>query len=433
MNEYDSDKISDLMQSANFVRSKTLVDVDCIIFNTCHIREKSTEKVYSGIGKIKKLNRYKKKPIFVLAGCIAQAQGEEIFKRTNYVDIIVGPQSYHRLPEQIKNFAERKENFLDTNFELIEKFDTLNNLKSSRKSKISEFLTIQEGCDKFCSFCVVPYTRGAEFSRSFNSIINEAKKLSDNGVREIVLLGQNVSAYKFIDGNKIYKLANLLDEISKINSIYRIRFTTSHPNDADQELIEAFKYQKKLMPQFHLPIQSGSNKILKLMNRKHTREYYLDLISRFKEVNSEIEFSSDFIIGFPGEEEKDFQDTLDIIKRVKFINSYSFIYSQRPGTPAVDRDQISLHICKDRLMKLQTLLGDIQVNNSKKLIGKKVEVLAENKTKTLGQFFGRSRFMHSVFFNSKNSNPGDLVYIEITSCNSKNLFGILQKEEALVK
>jgi tRNA-2-methylthio-N6-dimethylallyladenosine synthase len=408
------------------------VDVDCIIFNTCHIREKATEKVYSDIGKIKKLYRSKKKPIFVLAGCIAQAQGEEIFKRTNYVDIVIGPQSYHRLPEQIKNFAERKENFSDTNFELIEKFDTLNNLKSSRKSKTSEFLTIQEGCDKFCSFCVVPYTRGAEFSRSFNSIINEAKKLSDNGVREIVLLGQNVSTYKFIDGNKIYKLANLIDEISKINSIYRIRFTTSHPNDIDQELIEAFKYQKKLMPQLHLPIQSGSNKILKLMNRKYTREYYLNLISRFKEVNSEIEFSSDFIIGFPGEEEKDFQDTLDIIKKVKFINSYSFIYSQRPGTQAFDRDQISLDICKDRLMKLQTLLGGIQVNNSKKLIGKKVEVLAENKTKTPGQFFGRSKFMHSIFFNSKNSNPGDLVDIEITSCNRKNLFGILQKEEALV-
>jgi tRNA-2-methylthio-N6-dimethylallyladenosine synthase len=200
----------------------------------------------------------------------------------------------------------------------------------------------------------------------------------------------------------------------------------------DQELIEAFKYQKKLMPQLHLPIQSGSNKILKLMNRKHTREYYLDLIARFKEANSKIEFSSDFIIGFPGEEEQDFQDTLDIINKVNFINSYSFIYSQRPGTPAVDRDQILLDKCKDRLMKLQTLLGDIQINNSKKLIGKKIEVLVENKTKTVGQFFGRSKFMHSIFFNSENSNPGDLVDIEITSCNSKNLFGILQKEEVLV-
>jgi tRNA-2-methylthio-N6-dimethylallyladenosine synthase len=200
----------------------------------------------------------------------------------------------------------------------------------------------------------------------------------------------------------------------------------------DQELIEAFKYQKKLMPQLHLPIQSGSNKILKLMNRKHTREYYLDLIARFKEVNSEIEFSSDFIIGFPGEEEQDFQDTLDIINKVNFINSYSFIYSQRPGTPAVDRDQVLLDICKDRLMKLQTLLGDNQINNSKKLIGKKIEVLVENKTKTVDQFFGRSKFMHSIFFNSENSNPGDLVDIEITSYNSKNLFGILQKEEVLV-
>ena len=336
------------------------------------------------------------------------------------------------MPEQIKNFEERKKNFSETNFELIEKFDTLDNLKSSRKSKTSEFLTIQEGCDKFCSFCVVPYTRGAEFSRSISSIINEAKKLSDNGVREIVLLGQNVSAYKFVDGNKTYNLAKLIGEIAKISSICRIRFTTSHPNDMDQELIEAFKYQKKLMPQLHLPIQSGSNKILKLMNRKHTREYYLDLIAKFKEVNSEMKFSSDFIIGFPGEDEEDFQDTLDIINRVNFINSYSFIYSQRPGTPAVDRDQISLDICKDRLLRLQTLLTDIQLKNSKELIGKKVEILIENKTKTPSQFFGRSKFMHSIFFNSENCNPGDLVNIEITSYNSKNLFGVLQKEEALV-
>ena len=432
MNEYDSDKISDLMQSVNFVRSETPIDVDCVIFNTCHIREKATEKVYSDIGKIKKLNRFKKKPIFVLAGCVAQAQGEEIFKRTKDVDIVVGPQSYHRLSEQVKNFFERKKNFSDTNFELIEKFDTLDNLKTFRKSKVSEFLTIQEGCDKFCSFCVVPYTRGAEFSRSLNSILTEAKKLSDNGVKEITLLGQNVSAYKFMDGNKTYNLAKLVSEIAKIDSIHRIRFTTSHPNDMDQELIDAFKYQKKLMPQLHLPIQSGSNKILKLMNRKHTREYYLDLIAKFKEANSEMEFSSDFIIGFPGEEEKDFKDTLDIINKVNFISSYSFIYSQRPGTPAVDRDQISLDICKDRLLKLQTLLGDIQMKNSKQLIGKKTEILIENKTKTPGQFFGRSKFMHSIFFNSENCNPGDLVDIEITSCNSKNLFGVFQKEEALV-
>ena len=428
MNEYDSDKMSDLMESINFIRSETLTDVDCIIFNTCHIREKATEKVYSDIGKIKKLNRSKKKPIFVLAGCIAQAQGEEIFRRTNYVDLVVGPQSYHRLPELIKNFSERRENFSETNFELIEKFDTLDNLKSSRKSKTSEFLTIQEGCDKFCSFCVVPYTRGAEFSRSFNSIINEAKKLSDNGVKEIILLGQNVSAYKFVDGNKSYNLAKLINEIAKINSIHRIRFTTSHPNDMDQELIEAFKYQKKLMPQLHLPIQSGSNKILKFMNRKHTREYYLDLIAKFKEANSEIEFSSDFIIGFPGEAEEDFQCTLDIINKVNFINSYSFIYSQRPGTPAVDRDQISLDICKDRLLRLQNLLGDIQLKNSKRLIGKKTQILIENKTKNPDQFFGRSKFMHPIFFNSQNCNPGDLVDIEISSCNSKNLFGVLHKK-----
>ena len=429
MNEYDSDKISDLMQSVNFVRSETPTDVDCVIFNTCHIREKATEKVYSDIGKIKKLNRYKKKPIFVLAGCVAQAQGEEIFKRTKDVDIVVGPQSYHRLPEQVKNFSERKENFSDTNFELIEKFDTLDNLKSFRKSKIAEFLTIQEGCDKFCSFCVVPYTRGAEFSRSFNSILNEAKKLADNGVKEITLLGQNVSAYKFVDGNKTYNLAKLIDEIAKINSILRIRFTTSHPNDMDQELIDAFKYQKKLMPQLHLPIQSGSNKILKLMNRKHTREYYLDLINKFKEVNPEMEFSSDFIIGFPGEEEQDFNDTLDIINKVNFVSSYSFIYSQRPGTPAVERDQVLLDTCKNRLLELQNLLADIQLKKNQQLVGKKIQILVENKTKKIGQFFGRSKFMHSVFFNSNQVNDGDLLDIEISSCNKNNLFGVLQKEQ----
>ena len=429
MNEYDSDKIADLMQTVNFVRSETPTDVDCVIFNTCHIREKATEKVYSDIGKIKKLNRYKKKPIFVLAGCVAQAQGEEIFKRTKDVDIVVGPQSYHRLPEQVKNFSERKENFSDTNFELIEKFDTLDNLKSFRKSKIAEFLTIQEGCDKFCSFCVVPYTRGAEFSRSFNSILNEAKKLADNGVKEITLLGQNVSAYKFVDGNKTYNLAKLIDEIAKINSILRIRFTTSHPNDMDQELIDAFKYQKKLMPQLHLPIQSGSNKILKLMNRKHTREYYLDLINKFKEVNPEMEFSSDFIIGFPGEEEQDFNDTLDIINKVNFVSSYSFIYSQRPGTPAVERDQVLLDTCKNRLLELQNLLADIQLKKNQQLVGKKIQILVENKTKKIGQFFGRSKFMHSVFFNSNQVNDGDLLDIEISSCNKNNLFGVLQKEQ----
>jgi len=429
MNEYDSDKISDLMQSGNFVRSETPTDVDCVIFNTCHIREKATEKVYSDIGKIKKLNRSKKKPIFVLAGCVAQAQGEEIFKRTKDVDIVVGPQSYHRLAQQVQNFFERKESFSDTNFELVEKFDTLDNLKTFRKSKISEFLTIQEGCDKFCSFCVVPYTRGAEFSRSFNSILNETKKLAENGVKEITLLGQNVSAYKFVDGNKTYNLAKLIDEIAKINSIQRIRFTTSHPNDMDQELIDAFKYQKKLMPQLHLPIQSGSNKILKLMNRKHTREYYLDLISKFKEANPEMEFSSDFIIGFPGEEVQDFNDTLDIIKKVNFVSSYSFIYSQRPGTPAVERDQVLVDTCKDRLLELQNLLAAIQLRKNQQLVGKKIQILVENKTKQAGQFFGRSKFMHSVFFNSNQVSDGDLLDIEISSCNKNNLFGVLQKEQ----
>jgi len=427
MNIYDSNRILDLFKNKDYVITKNPEDANLVVLNTCHIREKAAEKVYSDIGRINKIkqNRSQDDIQLVIAGCVAQAEGQEIKKRAPSVDYVVGPQSYHKLPEMLK----KNDSFISDEFTQNEKFK---NLLYNSSGGVSEFVSIQEGCDKFCSFCVVPYTRGAEFSRSFNSIINEAKKLSDNGVREIVLLGQNVSAYKFVDENKTYNLAKLIDEIAKINSIHRIRFTTSHPNDMDQELIEAFKYQKKLMPQLHLPIQSGSNKILKLMNRKHTREYYLELIAKFKEANPEMEFSSDFIIGFPGEEEQDFQDTLDIINRVNFNSSYSFIYSQRPGTPAVDRDQISLDICKARLLKLQTLLGDIQFKNSKQLIGKKTEILIENKTKTPGQFFGRSKFMHSIFFNSENCNPGDLVDIEITSCNSKNLFGILQKEEVLV-
>ena len=428
MNEYDSDKISDLMNTINFIKTEDVSDAECIIFNTCHIREKATEKVYSDIGKIKKINRNKEKPIFVLAGCVAQAEGEEIFKRTKYVDIVVGPQSYHRLPAQITNFINKRENFIDTNFKLIEKFDTLDHLQISRKPKISELITIQEGCDKFCSFCVVPYTRGAEFSRSIHSILNEIKKIADEGTKEVFLLGQNVSAYKYIDGNKTYNLPSLINEIAKFDQIKRIRFTTSHPNDMDEELIDAFRVHKKLMPQLHLPIQSGSNKILKLMNRKHTKEYYLELITKFRKANPAIEFSSDFIIGYPGEEQEDFNETLEIIKEVNFVNSYSFIYSQRPGTPAVNKNQIPLEICKSRLMELQNLLFNNQLKKNELLVGKTTEILVENKTSQPGQFFGRNQHMFPAFFNSNHNKTGELLNIKIVSCNRNNLFGVLEKQ-----
>ena len=421
MNEYDSNRIADLLQSINFTKVEQENLADYFIFNTCHIREKATQKVYSDIGKIKKIFRDKKnKPTFILAGCVAQAESSVVFEKSDFVDIVVGPQAYHKLPNIIQEHDQNKKKVCNTDLDVSEKFDTLNSYKNNF-SKVSSFVTIQEGCDKFCKFCVVPYTRGPEFSRSADTIMNEVNNLVDSGTREIVLLGQNVSAYQ----HENFNLAKLIKQIASITNLERIRFTTSHPNDFDEELINIFKDEPKLMPQLHLPVQSGSNKILELMNRKHSREFYLDLIGKFKSVRPDIEFSSDFIVGYPGETEEDFEQTINLVKEVGFSNSYSFIYSQRPGTPAVDLDQISKSIAQKRLEKLQQLLFDLQLKSNESKINKKTKVLIENMTSTANQFFGRNEYMQPVFIHADNCTIGNVIDVSIDSYKRNNLFGTI--------
>ncbi len=419
MNEYDSNRIADLMSSADYKKVDTIELADYCIFNTCHIREKATQKVYSDIGKFKKILKDKKtKTTFVLAGCVAQAESAMVFEKSNFVDIVVGPQAYHKLPQLIKDHEGSQSNIFNTDLDVSEKFDSLERYQNL-SSKVSSFITIQEGCDKFCKFCVVPYTRGPEFSRSPEQILREISTLVNNGTKEITLLGQNVSGYKHEDIN----LAKLIKKISSIQELKRIRFTTSHPNDFDEELINIFTDEEKLMPQLHLPVQSGSNKILALMNRNHTREFYLELLEKFKNVRKDIEFSSDFLIGYPGETDKDFEETLSLVDTVKFSNSYSFVYSQRPGTPAVDYQQIPKEIAQSRLEVLQNKLIDLQIKFNESKINTKTKVLLENITKKGDQFFGRNEHMQAVFVEGTNYTPGTMTDVMVQSCNRNNLFG----------
>ncbi len=418
MNEYDSNRILDLTKKINYISTKKIEEANCYILNTCHIREKATDKVYHDIGRLKKEFRNKNKPIVLVAGCVAQAEGEIILKKEKYIDAVIGPQSYHQINQTIQRL-ERKEKLLNlTNFDVIEKFDSLNNIKNS-DNEISAFLTIQEGCDKFCKFCVVPYTRGAEYSRSIKEVILEAKQLVDNGAREITLLGQNVNAYNY--ENK--KLSVLINEISKINNLQRIRYSTSHPLDFSKDLIKIHKDNKKLMPLIHLPVQSGSNQILKAMNRKHTIEKYLDIIRELKEVRPDIKFSSDFIIGYPGETDNDFEKTLFIMNNVKFINSFSFIYSARPGTPAFNLEKVNQEIAKERLITFQKAAEKIKLDYRKSLINKTSQVLFENKMKTNNKYFGRDEFFNSVIVESNENLQGKIKSVKILNGNQNTLFG----------
>ena len=422
MNEYDSNRIIDLVKLIGYEKTNNQIDADCCVLNTCHIRNKATEKVYSEIGRVKKNFKNIKKPLVIVAGCVAQAESEEMLKRDPYIDMVIGPQSYHEINDKILNYFRENKKINLTEFNVIKKFDELEKIKNS-DSKISSFLTIQEGCDKFCNFCVVPYTRGPEYSRSFDQIINEAKILVANGSREITLLGQNVNAYHFISDGREYKLSNLLLELEKIKNLVRVRFTTSHPKDMTEDLIDCFKNCSKLMPFLHLPVQSGSNKILKLMNRKHDIKFYYSIIEKLKKINSNIGFSSDFIIGYPGEDDNDFEKTMDLVKKIEFINSYSFIFSARPGTPAAKLQKIDSKVTKNRLKIIQNQLFNLQLNKNKELEGKKIEVLVENKLKNQNSFFGRTRKMTPVIFESTSCNPGDLVQVDIISSNQNNLFG----------
>ena len=420
MNEYDSNRIYDSVKKIGFQKTENYEDASCYLLNTCHIRDKAKEKVYHEIGRVKKIFRSKQKPLVIVAGCVAQAENQEMLKREPYIDLVIGPQSYHKINDTILNHIEKKKKIEETEFDAISKFEYLQKIKNESKGA-SSFLTIQEGCDKFCHFCVVPYTRGPEYSRPFKQIIDEAKNLVDNGAQEIILLGQNVNAYS----NEEYKLSNLILEIEKFSEIKRIRYTTSHPRDMSDDLIEVYKNSKKLMPLVHLPVQSGSNKILDLMNRKHSISDYYKIYDKLKEINSNIEFSSDFIIGYPGEEEKDFQDTLQLIKRIKFINSYSFIFSPRPGTVAADLKLIDKKISIERLEVIQNLLFENQTNMNKSLENKTINVLVENLTDDKTQVFGRSEYMTSVIFNGKKEDIGKIMSVKINKSNRSTLFGEL--------
>ena len=418
MNEYDSNRIFDSVKKIGYEKTEKYEEANCYLLNTCHIRDKAKEKVYSEIGRVKKIFRSKKKPLVIIAGCVAQAENQEMLKREPYIDLVIGPQAYHKINDTILNYNKKKKKIEETEFDAVSKFKYLSKIKNEA-GKVSSFLTIQEGCDKFCHFCVVPYTRGPEYSRPFKQILDEAKYLADNGAKEIILLGQNVNAYD----NEGFRLSDLILNIEKLSEIKRVRYTTSHPKDMTEDLIEVYKTSKKLMPLVHLPVQSGSNKILKLMNRKHTIEEYLNTFDKLKEINSNIEFSSDFIIGYPGEEDQDFKDTIRLIERIKFINSYSFIFSPRPGTVAENLDLIEKKISIERLEKIQTILFKNQIEMNKSLEGKVIDVLVENLTDDKSKAFGRSEYMTSVIFNGKKNDIGKIVQVRIKDSNRNTLFG----------
>ncbi len=415
MNVYDSNRIKDLFSDKGYKVTEDITKADLTVLNTCHIREKAVEKVYSDIGRVKKIKNTKQDMKLVIAGCVAQAEGIEIKKRSPIVDFVVGPQSYHKLPEMINKVDE----FENSEFLQNEKFK---NLIFNSSNISSEFLSIQEGCDKFCAFCVVPYTRGPEFSRPVYDIIEEAKKYISNGIKEVILLGQNVNAYHglALDG-KPKDLSYLVNKIAELDQIKRIRYMTSHPIDMKDSLINAHADNSKLMPFLHLPIQSGSNKILKKMNRKHTVDDYLKIVDKIRNVRPDIALSSDFIVGFPDETDEDFEDTMKFIEKVKFVIAYSFIYSPRPGTPAQHKDNISISEKKARLSALQSLLTQQQINYNKSFINKGMEVLFEKAGRHNDQYIGRTIYNQSTFVNSKKDLLNKILNVKIINSTNFSL------------
>ena len=415
MNVYDSNRMKDLFVAKGYKLTNEVSKADISILNTCHIREKAVEKVYSDIGRIKKEKNKNNDMKLVVAGCVAQAEGNEIKKRSPIVDFVVGPQSYHKLPDMLSE----QEDPLNSDFLQNEKFKNLI-YKSSNLS--SEFISIQEGCDKFCSFCVVPYTRGPEFSRPINDILNEAKKYVSSGIKEIILLGQNVNAYHGLapDG-KSKDLSYLIEKISEIDEVKRIRYMTSHPIDMRDSLIKAHATNTKLMPFLHLPIQSGSDQILKKMNRKHTVNDYLKIVDKIRNVRPDIAMSSDFIVGFPDETDKDFENTMKLIEKVNFVIAYSFIYSPRPGTPAQHKDNITTAQKKARLSALQSLLNQQQNSYNKSFLNKNVEVLFEKEGRHKNQFIGRTIYNQSTYINSKEKLLNKIMNVKVTNSTNFSL------------
>jgi tRNA-2-methylthio-N6-dimethylallyladenosine synthase len=435
MNVYDSERMGDALTTSGYVKTDDMEAADLVLVNTCHIREKATEKIYSEIGRLRKL-RKRRQAVgadlkIAIAGCVAQAEGEAMIKRAPEVDLVIGPQTYHRLPLLLKR-TDTGEKVVDTEYGLDDKYALLPTPqeKRVRAGGVSAFLTVQEGCDKFCTFCVVPYTRGNEHSRSVAQIKTEAEKLVANGVRELTLLGQNVNAWHGLDANgKEAGLAALLYALSEIPDLKRLRYTTSHPRDMDDALIEAHRDLPKLMPFLHLPVQSGSDRILKAMNRRHSVADYLRTIEKMKRAQPNIALSSDFIVGFPGETDADFEATLQLIRDVGFASAYSFGYSARPGTPAADLGtDVETHVAGARLLEIQTLINAHQAMFLGNLVGKTIEVLVEKPGREAGQFIGRSHWLIPVVMPHNNGNIGDIVSVRIGEAgrNTLNAEGLVQ-------
>jgi tRNA-2-methylthio-N6-dimethylallyladenosine synthase len=460
MNVYDSKRMADLLEPLHYTLTDTPDDADIMILNTCHIREKAEQKVYSDLGRLKPFKEKNKHALIAVGGCVGQAEGAEIIRQAPYVDIVFGPQTYHRLPEMIARAHRARDEkealtakkaheghvfskshnkshgknygIVMTEFPTESKFD---NLPEGRAEGASAFLSVQEGCDKFCTFCVVPYTRGAEFSRPVQDVLKEARRLVEQGVRDITLLGQNVNAYHGTSpsGKGEWGLGHLITELASLEGLERIRYMTSHPSDMHDDLYEAHAHVSKLMPYLHLPVQSGSDHILKMMNRKHSVQEYFDIIARLKEGRSDMAFSSDFIVGFPGESDKDFEATLDLIKHVHYAQAYSFKYSPRPGTPA---SAMELHVPEEvqsqRLARMQTLLNEQQEAFNTQCIGRTMRVLFEKKGRHEGQLVGKSPYMQSVSIQGNDRLMNTFAEVMITHANPNSLKGEIVTVESIL-
>lgn len=432
MNVYDSQRMSDALARDGYVETTSPAEADLILLNTCHIREKAAEKVYSELGRMRQIKEARaeqgNETQIAIAGCVAQAEGAEILRRAPAVDLVVGPQSYHRLGEYLKEARDGKP-VIATEFAIEEKFSSMSaqqpNGMASRS--VTAFLTVQEGCDKFCTFCVVPYTRGPEVSRSARDIIEEARRLAESGVREVTLLGQNVNAWHGATGGKgagRMRLGELLAELSQIDGLARLRYTTSHPIDMDEDLIAAHRELPKLMPYLHLPIQAGSDRVLKEMNRHHTSDYYLHLVEKIRAARPDIALSGDFIVGFPGESEAEFEDTLNIVRQTRYASAFSFKYSPRPGTPGAGLpDQISDEIKSERLQRLQALLAQQQQEFNLACQGRQMDVLIEKPARRRGQIAGRSPWLQPVVLDQSAGRIGEIVRVTIDSIRANSLMG----------
>lgn len=429
MNVYDSVRMSDALTKDGYVPTEDIGEADLVLLNTCHIRERAAEKVYSALGRLRDMKKSREEQgrefVIGVAGCVAQAEGEEILRRAPAVDVVIGPQTYHRLPDALRR-VRGGERVIETDYAVEDKFEHLPAAEQSkiRARGVTAFLTVQEGCDKFCTFCVVPYTRGSEVSRPVQQIVDEAKRLADSGVREITLLGQNVNAWRSAgtDGQQ-WGLAELLYRLAEIPGIARLRYTTSHPRDMDERLIEAHRDLRILMPYLHLPVQSGSDRILKAMNRRHTGVEYIRLIEKIRSARPDIAMSGDFIVGFPGETDRDFEDTLAMVEEVKYAQAFSFKYSTRPGTPGADlTDQVSEEVKSERLERLQALLLKQQHEFAGSLVGKTMDVLLEKPGRMPGQLIGRSPWLQSVNLDANDMKIGDIIHVRITATGPNSLF-----------